>query len=154
MTRLSRRRVLGAMGALSVSGLAGCGGPESTSLPEESRAEHIEDECTVHQTIGAGESMGFRYYDEQYRLTVTNVSDESIDFTIEKVLLDESGANKESVDARLAFRRMDVSPGEVERIEDDMRVWYIEHTDDGAYLCLGDGWVNAYTEPPTTDNRG
>lgn len=129
---MNRRQYLGLVGSGAIAAIAGCSGTtaEERRSPTKQKQHLLKYNVKTHQSLYVGESLGARFGDEMWRVTITDKKDNgAITLKVEKTVLDEVGANKESVDASFMFTRKRVQPNDIERIEDDFRVWYA--TNDG-----------------------
>lgn len=137
------RRMFVVAGLGGLGSIAGCAEPgDSDPLsPAEQTEKEIEHDCKVDQLLRLGESVGVRWSDEQWHVEITHIfSDETIDIRVTKTLLDGAGQDREHIDAEQMFDRVRVEPGDIEKIEGDMWVWYVESNGEEARLAIGQQW--------------
>lgn len=125
----TRREMMRKGAALTgvLTGLAGCG-------EEETQREERWRECGYDFEISEGEDYGIERIGANYEVILEDKRQNGdIDISVVKTILDEEGQ-----DAEIVYERSNVSEGEVENIEGDFRVWYINSTESGARFCNGD----------------
>lgn len=93
----------------------------------------------MYQPLRVGESIGMRNYDEMWKVTIQEKYENgNIDILIEKMVLDEEGSNKESVDTKFSYNRKQVEPNDIERLEGDFKVWYATDIGDESTIALSE----------------
>ncbi len=84
---IGRRTALVGIGTVGSALIGGCLEERTYSL-----SEHVGYTGKVNSRLAQGDSVGVRYGDEQWRVGVQAIhDDDSIDISVEKVMLDETG---------------------------------------------------------------